>query len=94
MYFEMQHSNSGSFNTSLSRTDALYFCVTVFTTVGFGDFVAVSETARVVVTVQMLLDLVIIGVFVRTVVTVAQRARQERLSGSLVDARRREPARH
>ncbi len=92
MYFEMQRSNGGSFSTSLSRTDALYFCVTVFATVGFGDIVAVSQTARVAVTVQMILDLVVIGIFVRTVVTVAQRARQERLGGSPVDAPRREPA--
>jgi hypothetical protein len=43
----------------LTRTDALYFTVTVFPTVGFGDITARSETARIVVTGQMIADLVI-----------------------------------
>ena len=29
----------------MTRTDALYFVVTVFATVGFGDITPVSETA-------------------------------------------------
>ena len=37
----------------------------VFTTVGFGDIAAKSETARLVVTLQMLLDLLLIGLVVR-----------------------------
>jgi hypothetical protein len=36
----------------LTRTDALYFTVTVFSTVGFGDITAKTETARLVVTGQ------------------------------------------
>ncbi|MFD3328385.1 ion channel [Streptomyces sp. NPDC058701] len=33
-------------SASLNRDDAMYFTVTVFTTVGFGDNVPVSHTAR------------------------------------------------
>ena len=41
----------------LTRADALYFAVTVFSTVGFGDITPESEAARVVLIVQMLGDL-------------------------------------
>src|SRR5512135_2195698 len=37
VYFVMAHAQSAAFTQPLSRTDALYFTVTVFATVGFGD---------------------------------------------------------
>jgi len=60
-YFLMSREHPGSFSARLTRTDALYFTVTVFSTVGFGDLVAVSETARLMVTGQMVGDLIVIG---------------------------------
>jgi voltage-gated potassium channel len=61
-YFVMAQDNPANFSTpSLTRTDALYFTVTVLATVGFGDITATSQTARVLVMTQMLLDLVILG---------------------------------
>src|SRR5271166_1971058 len=36
-YFVMERNSAASFTEPLTRTDALYFTVTVFTTVGFGD---------------------------------------------------------
>ncbi len=60
-YYLMEVHQAKSFNVPLTRTDALYFTVTVFSTVGFGDIAPVSEWARVVAMVQMLGDLVIIG---------------------------------
>ena len=68
VYYVMDHANAASFGTHLTRTDTLYFSVTVFTTVGFGDISAKSETARVLVTCQMMLDLLILGLVVRLVV--------------------------
>ena len=65
----------------LSRTDAMYFSTTVFTTVGFGDITAKSEVARLVVTVQMWLDLVFLGLVLR-VVTQAISYSQRRLDAS------------
>ena len=61
IYFLMAHAQSAAFGVPLSRTDAMYFSATVFTTVGFGNIAAQSETARIIVTFQMMLDLVIIG---------------------------------
>jgi voltage-gated potassium channel len=46
--------------------------VTVFATVGFGDIVAVSEAARAVATVQILGDLVVLGLVARAVFTAVQ----------------------
>ncbi len=68
VYYLMDRSSPGTFNQPLSRLDALYFVVTVFATVGFGDIVARSETARAVVLVQMLGDLVIVGFVARAFV--------------------------
>ena len=68
VYYLMNHANQATFGSSLSRVDAMYFSATVFTTVGFGDITAKTEAARVLVTVQMMLDLVIIGLVARLVV--------------------------
>ena len=63
---------------NLSRTDTLYFAVTIFSTVGFGDISATSESARLVVTLQMILDLIILGVGLNAFLHAAKigRARQ------------------
>jgi hypothetical protein len=62
-----------SFGVHLSHTDALYFSVTVLSTVGFGDITAKSETARLVVTGQMITDLVVLGVGIRVIVGAARK---------------------
>jgi voltage-gated potassium channel len=74
-YYAMSQSSPDSFNAALTRTDALYFTVTTFTTVGFGDVVATSEPARIAVIVQMLADLVLIGVIARVLLGTSQRRR-------------------
>src|SRR6202000_3234165 len=53
-YYVSEQHNPQSFSSMLSRTDSLYFTVTVLSTVGFGDIVARSEAARIAVTVQMI----------------------------------------
>ena len=67
-YFLMAHAQAASFGEHLTRTDAMYFSTTVFTTVGFGDIAAKTQAARVVVTIQMMLDLVIIGLVGRLII--------------------------
>jgi voltage-gated potassium channel len=69
-------SDPGNFTQPLTRIDALYFTVTVFATVGFGDIAPVTEGARVLVTVQMVIDLVLIGVIIRVLTGVARRRRE------------------
>jgi ion channel len=67
-YVAMSDLSPQSFSAPLSHTDGLYFTVTVFSAVGFGDVVAKSESARLVVTGQMLTDLVVLGVTIKVVV--------------------------
>jgi len=68
VYFESSRSTPGSFSEGLGRTDALYFTVTVFATVGFGDIVPVSQGARVMVMIQMLGDLILVGIVAHVIV--------------------------
>ncbi len=75
-YFVMQRASAGSFTEPLTRTDALYFSVTVFSTVGFGDIAPKSEAARVVLIVQMLGDLAILGAGVRILLGAVRRGQQ------------------
>ena len=68
-YFMMEQANADNFNVdSLTRTDSLYFTVTVFATVGFGDIAATSQVARIVVIAQMILDLLVLGLVVKVFV--------------------------
>ena len=60
-YFVMERASAANFTQPLTRTDALYFTVTVFSTVGFGDITPKSEAARVVLIVQMLGDIALLA---------------------------------
>jgi voltage-gated potassium channel len=75
-YFVMASAHPASFTEGLTRIDAFYFTVTVFATVGFGDIAPLTETARVVVTGQMLADLALIGIIAKVLVGVVQRRRR------------------
>ena len=77
-YFVMERASAANFTQPLTRTDALYFSVTVFTTVGFGDITAKSETARVVLIVQMLADLALLGAGARVLLGAVRRGQQRR----------------
>jgi voltage-gated potassium channel len=75
-YVVMGAIAANSFNQPMTRTDALYFTVTVFATVGFGDITAQTETARLLVTGQMIVDLIILGIGARVILGAVQRGRQ------------------
>lgn len=77
-YAAMSAADASAFSEPLSRIDALYFSVTTATTVGFGDISAASEAARVVVMLQMITNVVVIGVAVRVLPAAARRQRSDR----------------
>jgi hypothetical protein len=77
-YIVMATLATGSFSQPMTHTNALYFTVTVFATVGFGDITAKTEAARLVVTGQMIIDLIIIGVGAKVIVGAITRGRQRR----------------
>jgi voltage-gated potassium channel len=74
-YVVLAAISAGNFSEPLTRTDALYFTVTVFSTVGFGDITAKTEAARLVVTGQMIVDLVAVGLAVKVIVGAVKRGR-------------------
>ncbi|MFF1302202.1 potassium channel family protein [Streptomyces sp. NPDC058307] len=77
-YYLLGRSTSGSFSESLSRTDSLYFTLTVFSTVGFGDITAVTHTARVLTMAQMTGDILLVGVAARVVAGAVQAGLQRK----------------
>ena len=81
-YVVLATISASNFSEPLTRTDALYFTVTVFSTVGFGDITAKTEAARLVVTGQMIADLVTIGVAVKVIVGAVKRGHQQQTTGA------------
>ena len=75
-YFVTAGISASNFNEPMTRTDALYFTVTVFATVGFGDIVATSEGARVLVMGQMIIDVIIIGIGAKIIVDAVRHGRE------------------
>jgi hypothetical protein len=75
-YLSLAHGSSTHFNAPLDHTAALYFTITVLATVGFGDITPVGDLARLFVSVQMLLDLVLFGTLVRLLTSVTRSALQ------------------
>ncbi|WP_200308140.1 potassium channel family protein [Streptomyces adelaidensis] len=64
-YYLLERSTPGSFSEPLTRTDALYFTLTTFATVGFGDIAARSQPGRVMAMLQMLGGLLLVGIAAR-----------------------------
>jgi hypothetical protein len=75
-YYLMGRAEPKDFTEALSRTDALYFAVTVFSTVGFGDISPKGEAARLVVAGQMILDLIVLGVGIKIILGAVQRSKE------------------
>jgi voltage-gated potassium channel len=76
-YFVMGGISVRNFSEPLTRTDALYFTVTVFSTVGFGDITATTEGARALVTGQMVAGIVIVGIGARIIVDAIKHGREQ-----------------
>ena len=85
-YFLMARNDPGAFSSALSRMDALYFTVTIFSTVGFGDISAVNEPARILVTVQMILNLIVLGAGVRLLTLAVKHGREPKPTSAVPGA--------
>jgi voltage-gated potassium channel len=81
-YVTLGDAQPAAFSEPLSRTDALYFTITVFSTVGFGDITPVATTARVIAMVQMLGDLVLVGLVLRVMLDAVKEGRERRAADS------------
>jgi voltage-gated potassium channel len=76
VHYLLDRAAPGSYTEPMTRLDALYFSVTMFSTVGFGDIAPVSQVARVTTMLQMLANLIFLGTVARV------------LFGAVADSRR------
>jgi voltage-gated potassium channel len=82
VHYLIGQSNPAAYTAPLTRMDALYFSVTVLSTVGFGDISPVTQATRIVVTVQMLVDLLVLGIGVRVILGAVQVGRERAASAT------------
>ncbi|PUB26994.1 ion channel [Promicromonospora sp. AC04] len=74
-YFMLSSQAPTTFSEPLTRSDALYFTVSTFATVGFGDIVPRSEAVRLLVTGQILLDLILLGLGLQVILGAVKKSR-------------------
>lgn len=77
-YVGIESALPGSFSQSIDKSAALYFTVVTLGTVGYGDIAPVSTGARLTVSSQVMLDLVLIAVVVRLLTGAARRSLDRR----------------
>ncbi len=82
VFYALAHNQPNQVVGLHTRLDALYFTVSTLTTIGFGDIHAEGQSARALVLVQVIFDLVFVAASVSLITsrirTQAQRRQQER----------------
>ena len=78
IYLVFAHEDPGAFSQGLNHTGSLYFTITVLSTTGFGDITPVSDTARLIVSAQMVIDLILIGLVIKTIMAAVRLGMQRR----------------
>jgi len=63
-----------------TKLDGIYFTVTTLATVGYGDLAPAGQLARGVAVIQMIVDILVIGVAARLAMRVASREAEARKS--------------
>jgi hypothetical protein len=81
-YVTMSQLSPTSFSELLNHTDGLYFVIVTFGTVGFGDIAPTSGPARLLVSAQILCDLVFLGAGLRLIFGVSRLALERDETGS------------
>ncbi|MDQ1248705.1 MAG: hypothetical protein QG597_3078 [Actinomycetota bacterium] len=74
LYVAVSVSDQAAFDEVLNRVGGLYLSITVLSTVGFGDITPASDLARILVSIQMIADIVLIGTAFRILSTTARKA--------------------
>lgn len=77
-YLMMSINNPDQFTEPLTRMGSLYFTLSVFATVGFGDITAAVDVSRAVVSVQMVLNLIVVGVGIKVILAAVKWSRDTR----------------
>ncbi|NLU81783.1 potassium channel family protein [Rhodococcus sp. HNM0569] len=76
VYYLLAAAMPDSFSEAVTRVGSLYFTLSVFATVGFGDIAATTDASRAAVIVQMVGNLVLLGFGVRAAVVAARWSRE------------------
>jgi hypothetical protein len=85
VYLLVSHNDPASFTEPLNRTGALYFTMTVFATVGFGDIAPLTDQTRIITMTQMVVGLVVVGIVARLLLGAVQQAVARKASGHSQD---------
>ena len=72
VYLVMSTADGEAFSEPLGHTAALYFAITTATTIGFGDITPKTNSARMVVMLQMAVNVLVIGVAARAMMGAAK----------------------
>jgi len=64
VYYTLEANDPGQVAGLHTRLDSVYFTLTTLSTVGFGDIHAAGQAARAIVSLQMVFDLLVIGLAV------------------------------
>jgi hypothetical protein len=81
-YLRIGDADTGAFSEPLSRIDAIYYTITVFSTVGFGDITPKTDLARVATMIQMLGDLLVVGLVLHLMIGAVKTGLQRRATAS------------
>lgn len=77
-YASMAANDPQAFTQPMDRVDALYFTATVLATVGFGDITAVTQPARLLVTFQMVFNVLVVSTALGLIVNAPRQALERR----------------
>lgn len=86
-YLTIQRIDPSAFGQPLDKVSAMYFTITTLVTVGYGDISPSGHLAQVVVSIQMVLDLVVLGVVVRLLFRTASGTVERRTASTGQDRR-------
>jgi hypothetical protein len=72
-YHVISERDPGAINGLVTKVDAVYFEMTILSTVGFGDITAVTQGTRILVTINMVMAAVFLGISLRLLTWTIQR---------------------
>lgn len=86
IYLSLQSRDPGQVPGVSTHLDALYFTMTLVSTVGFGDIAPAGQAARAVATAQMAFSLLFLGYLARTAIAAGRRERERRMAASSAES--------
>ena len=81
-YLRIADAGAGAFSEPMSRIDSLYYTITVFSTVGFGDITPKTDLARIATMIQMLGDLLVVGLVLHLMIGAVKAGLRRRATSS------------